>query len=208
VAGAGCLAVEALDMMGTRQLPRTFDTAAGAVEVRFMTPADEPALLAFAEGLPVHDMLFLPRDIAQPKVLAAWVREVERGTLPTLLAVKDGRVVGCGSMVRDPQSWSPHVGEVRVVIAPELRGKGVGRMLSQECFAILVAEGVEKIIAQMTLDQQGAIAVFESLGFRSEALLRDHVQDRDGKKHDIVILSHDVAKVMARMGAYGLTQAF
>ena len=195
-------------MSGTRQLPRSFETDAGKVEVRFMTPADEPALLAFAQALPVHDMLFLPRDIAQPKVLSAWVREVERGHLPTLLAVKDGRVVGCGTMVRDPQSWSPHVGEVRTVISRDVRGKGIGRVLVQECFAILVAEGVEKIVAQMTLDQEGGVAVFESLGFRSEALLRDHVIDRDGKKHDIVILSHDVAKVMARMGAYGLTQAF
>ena len=195
-------------MSGTRQLPRTFETDAGPVEVRFMTPADEPALLEFAQALPVHDMLFLPRDIAQPKVLAAWVREVERGALPTLLAVKDGRVVGCGTMVRDPQSWSPHVGEVRVVISRDMRGKGIGRTLVQECFAILIAEGVEKIVAQMTLDQEGGVAVFESLGFRNEALLRDHVIDRDGKKHDIVILSHDVAKVMARMGAYGLTQAF
>lgn len=195
-------------MTDGRQLPRTFVTEAGAVEMRFMTAADEPALLAFAGSLPVHDMLFLPRDIAQPKVLAAWVREAARGALPTLLAVADGRVVGCGTMVRDPQSWSPHVAEVRVVIAPEMRGKGVGRTLAQECFAILLADGVEKIIAQMTIDQQGAIAVFESLGFHSEALLRDHVQDRDGRKHDIVILSHDVAKVMARMSAYGVTQAF
>ena len=195
-------------MKGTRQLPRSIECEGGAVEVRFMTPDDEAALLTFAQGLPVHDMLFLPRDIAQPKVLAAWVREVERGALPSLLAVQNGRVVGCGTMVHDPQSWSPHVAEVRVVIAPDMRGKGVGRTLAQECFAILVADGVEKIIAQMTFDQQGAIAVFEGLGFRSEALLRDHVQDRDGRKHDIVILSHDVAKKMAQMGAYGLTQAF
>jgi hypothetical protein len=59
----------------------------------------------------------------------------------------------------------------------------------------------------MTVDQRGAIAVFEGMGFRAEALLRDHVEDRDGNKHDLVILSHDVAKFQGQMAAYGLTSA-
>jgi hypothetical protein len=43
-------------------------------------------------------------------------------------------------------------------------------------------------VAQMTVDQQAAIALFESLGFKAEALLRDHVRDVDGKTRDIVVL--------------------
>jgi RimJ/RimL family protein N-acetyltransferase len=60
----------------------------------------------------------------------------------------------------------------------------------------------------MTLDQKGAIAVFEELGFRPEALLRDHVRDGDGVKHDITILGHDVERFHAQMEAYGLTDLF
>jgi hypothetical protein len=67
---------------------------------------------------------------------------------------------------------------------------------------------VEKLTAQMTADQRGALAVFESMGFRGEALLRDHVKDRDGVKHDLVILGHDVARFQAQMQVYGLTEAF
>jgi hypothetical protein len=33
--------------------------------------------------------------------------------------------------------------------------------------------GVEKLTAQLTADQRGALTVFESMGFRGEALLRD-----------------------------------
>jgi hypothetical protein len=68
--------------------------------------------------------------------------------------------------------------------------------------------GVEKLTAQMTADQRGALAVFESMGFRGEALLRDQVKDRDGVKHDLVILGHDVARLQAQMQVYGLTEAF
>jgi hypothetical protein len=79
--------------------------------------------------------------------------------------------------------------------------------LTQEAFALAIDLGVEKLMAQMTVDQRGAIGVFEGLGFRAEALLHDHVKDRGGKTHDIVILSHDVAKFQAQMSAYGLTEA-
>ena len=57
------------------------------------------------------------------------------------------------------------------------------------------------------LDQQAAIALFESLGFKAEALLRDHVRDVDGKTHDIVVLGHNIAQVQAQMEAYGLPGA-
>ena len=78
---------------------------------------------------------------------------------------------------------------------------------AQEAFAIALGLGIEKIVAQMTVDQKGAIAVFEGMGFRPEALLRDQVKDREGRKHDLLILAHEVAKFQAQMDAYGVTKA-
>jgi N-acetylglutamate synthase-like GNAT family acetyltransferase len=106
---------------------------------------------------------------ASPKVLSAWVNEIERGAITSLLAVKGGTVVGCGTLVRDPHSWSPHVGEIRMVVSQDVRGQGVGRALSQETFALALGAGLEKLSVQMTVDQQAAITLFESLGFKAEA---------------------------------------
>jgi len=191
----------------TRSYPLHVATEAGDIEFRMMGPADEAAVLAFAQALPAHDLLFLPRNISEPKVLSAWVKEIERGAITSLLAVTDGKVVGCGTLVRDPYSWSPHVGEIRMVVSLDVRGQGVGRALSQETFALALGAGLEKFTVQMTIDQRGAIALFESLGFKAEALLRDHVRDVDGKKHDIVMLGHNVTQVRAQMEAYGLPDA-
>jgi len=160
-------------MSSKRTYPRRVKTEAGEIEFRHMTAADEAAVLAFAKKLPVHDLLFIPRDISNPKVLAAWIKEMERGGLTSLLAVKGSEVVGCGTIVRDELSWSPHVGEIRMVVSKDVRGTGVGRSLSQEIFALALEMGLEKIVAQMTVDQRGAIALFESLGFKAEALLRE-----------------------------------
>jgi len=57
-------------MSETRSYPRHAKTDAGDIEFRLMSRADEPAVLAFAQKLPTHDLLFLPRNISQPKVLS------------------------------------------------------------------------------------------------------------------------------------------
>jgi RimJ/RimL family protein N-acetyltransferase len=194
-------------MSDTRSYPRSVRLDAGEIEFRLMARADEAAVLDFARALPTHDLLFLPRNISQPKVLSAWITEIERGAITSLLAVRDGVVVGCGTLVRDPHSWSPHVGEIRMVVSHDVRGQGVGRALSQETFALALGAGLEKLTVQMTVDQQAAIALFESLGFRAEALLRDHVRDVHGKTHDIVVLGHNIAQVQAQLEAYGLPGA-
>jgi RimJ/RimL family protein N-acetyltransferase len=195
-------------MSEQRSYPRQIKTEAGDVEFRLMSRADEAAVLAFAQKLPTHDLLFLPRNISEPKVLSAWINEIDRGAITSLLAIRDGEVVGCGTLVRDPHSWSPHVGEIRMVVSSDVRGQGVGRALSQETFALALGTlGVEKLVAQMTVDQQAAIALFESLGFKAEALLRDQVRDVRGKTHDIVVLGHNIAQFGAQLEAYGLPGA-
>ena len=190
-----------------RSYPRHIATEAGNIEFRLMAQADEAAVLDFARHLPVHDLLFLPRNISEPKVLTAWVKEIERGAITSLLAVKAGKVVGCGTIVCDPHSWSPHVGGIRMVVSMDVRGLGVGRALSQETFALALGMGLEKLVVQMTVDQTGAIAIFEGLGFKAEALLRDHVKDLEGRKHDIVVLGHNVAQVRAQMEVLGMPAA-
>jgi L-amino acid N-acyltransferase YncA len=184
--------------------PRKVKIDTGELELRVMTRSDEAGVLAFARGLPAHDLLFLPRDISNAKVLAAWLREIEAGGMITILAVSEGAVLGCATLARDALSWSPHVGEIRVVVSRAARGGGIGRVITQSIFALAIGSGLEKLVVQMTPDQRGAIALFEGLGFRGEALLRNHVKDRDGKTHDIVVLGHDVAQVRAKLEAYGL----
>ena len=194
-------------MSETRSYPRHVKTDAGDIEFRLMARTDEAAVLEFARKLPRHDLLFLPRNISEPKVLSAWINEIERGAITSLLAVKEATVVGCGTLVRDPHSWSPHVGELRMVVSADVRGQGVGRALSQETFLLALGAGLEKLSVQMTVDQRAAIALFESLGFKAEALLRDHVRDVDGKKHDIVVLGHNIAQFAAQLEAFGLPEA-
>jgi len=190
-----------------RQYPRPVHLGGVEVTLRRMQPTDGAALLSFARSLPAHDLLFLRRDITQTAGIDHWVRGLEQGTVCTVLAERDGMIQGYAAIAREELSWSPHVAELRVLVADAMRGKGLGRVLTQEAFALALGLGIEKMIAQMTLDQKGAMAVFEAMGFRPEALLRDHVKDREGNKHDLLVLSRDVVKFQAQMTAYGLDEA-
>lgn len=191
-----------------RELPRSISCNGLPVDVDRMAGDCASELERFAKRLPAHDLLFLDRDITHPKVIDAWMRSLENGGVASLVARAGGEIVGCTALVLQTLSWSAHVGELRVLVAPEAKGQGLGRHLIQDCFAQAIALGLHKLCVQMTVDQRAAIAVFEELGFRAEAVLRKHVKDRDGRLHDLALLSHDVASVNATLHAYGVTELF
>lgn len=173
----------------------------------YMSSRDAEAILGFADKLEEHDLLFLRRDITQLEVVEDWLRDIESGDALTILARRDEEMVGYGTLHRNRLRWSRHVAELRVVVAPDLRGKGLGRILTQEIFKTALRSGIEKMVARMTLDQKGAISMFESLGFRSEALLRGHVKDLDGNTHDLVVMSHMVEDFRRGLDSYGVPEA-
>ncbi len=189
------------------RFPRKVNAGDTSFEVRLMTPADETAVLELARGLPRHDLLFLRRDITNAKVTAAWAQSLVDGDITSLLALTGDKVVGCSAVVTDPLGFSPHVGELRVLLAADARTHGLGRQLIQESFLVALSLGLEKLTTRMTPDQEAAITVFEDMGFRAEALLRDHVRGDDGRTHDLLLLAHDVAAVQAKMALYGIDEA-
>lgn len=190
------------------QLPRVARLRDGTdVTLRLLSRVDRDAFLRFTQGLPEHDLLFLRIDITDPDVIDAWLDNVDLDRIVTVIAERDGEIFGYGSLHMGNAQWSQHVGELRVLIHESMRGQGLGRALTEAVFAQALDRGIEKMVAQMTIDQNGAIATFEELGFKPEALLRDHVKDRTGVKHDLLVYSHDVAAFRSQMDAFGVGDA-
>lgn len=156
--------------------------------IRRFAPADRVGVERFVATVSEHDLLFLGRDLRHPRVIDAWERAIGEGRIDSLIAEDDGEVVGTAALLRDPLGWSAHVGEVRLLVSTGRRGAGLGRDLLEAMFAIAHAHGVAKLVAAMTPDQTGSVALFESLGFTREALLKDQVRDGSGRSHDLAIL--------------------
>lgn len=178
------------------------------IELTLLDGIDTATAKAFTDQFSDYDLLSLNRDIQEPKVLEAWSRSIGKGNIVSVGASRQGEIVGTTAVVLDPHSWSAHVGELRILVRPDARDIGLGRILIQESFLIGLDLGLEKLTVRMTLDQARAITVFEEMGFKTEALLRDHVKDRSGDKHDLLVLSHDVQAVQSKMQAYGMDEAF
>jgi len=187
--------------------PKKIDCKGQEIELQLAPSLETEELQAFTAALPERDLLFLSRDIREPKVLKAWSNSLESGDIVTVSAHRDGQIIGTTAVVTDKLSWSAHVGELRILVHPDARDIGLGRELIQESFLIGLSLGLEKITVRMLLDQEAAINVLEEMGFRSEALFRDHVKDPSGEKHDLLIMSHDVAGVSGMMQAYGIDEA-
>ncbi len=182
-------------------------SSGGEATLRLLGRLDRDAFLTFTMSRPPHDLLFLRTDITNPDVIDGWLDNIDLERIVTIIAERDGRIEGYGSLHLSTAPWSQHVGELRVLIDESVRGQGLGRALTEAVFAQALDRGIEKMVAQMTVDQKGAIATFEELGFKPEALLLDHVKDREGKKHDLLVYSHDVHGFQAQMDAYGVSDA-
>ncbi len=183
--------------------PKTVDIKGRQINLRLMEAEDGPRMLEFARGLPQHDLLFLRRDITTTKGVEAWLRDIRDGNMYSILAQDGDAVLGYSSLYRNDFDWSRHVAELRVLVSSEERHTGIGRLLTREAFNLALTIGVEKVVGRMTLDQTGARTVFEELGFRPEALLKDEVKDRNKKNHDVLVVSCAVDEFLARREMYG-----
>ncbi len=162
------------------------------VQLRLMTADDRDAVLGFARSLPEEDLLFLRVDVTQDAVVDDWIANLASGSSTSLVAYDDGELVGYATVHRNQAPWTRRVGEIRVNIGPDYRGKGLGKNLTSQIFDVARALGLKKVMANMTSDQPGAQAAFRRLGFVPEALLADYVEDRNGTSRDLVIMSYDV----------------
>jgi ribosomal protein S18 acetylase RimI-like enzyme len=171
------------------------------MEIRPIEAGDSPALSAFFERIPESDRTFLKEDVGDPRVLEDWVQPGPGRTI----AVDDGQIVGALAVV-PLHGWSSHVGEIRLVVDPDHRGRGIGRLLARQAVLDAVDMGLGKLVVEVISDQGALIAMFRGLGFEPEALLTDHVRDRSGQTRDLIVLANSVDEQFAAMSAAGVAE--
>jgi L-amino acid N-acyltransferase YncA len=159
------------------------------VVLRPLAADDRDPLILFASALPEDDLLFLERDISRPTEVDAWIKDTADRRLVTLVAWENGSVVGYATFEPGNVRWTRHVAELRVVVAQSARGIGIGRLLLELAFEMVLDIGVTKVVARMPPEQIGALKLFQRLGFAQEAVLRDHALDANGCTHDLLVLS-------------------
>jgi L-amino acid N-acyltransferase YncA len=169
------------------------------MELRQLDSGDRAALSRFLDRVPEADRTFFKESLDDPAVVDSWL---EPGPARAI-AVEDGQVVGWLAVV-PLHGWSSHVGEVRLIVDPAHRGRGIGRALARRAVLEALDLGLRKMVVEVIAVQEPTIAMFRSLGFDPEALLTDHVRDRAGELRDLMVLSHSVEEQLSSMIKAGI----
>jgi RimJ/RimL family protein N-acetyltransferase len=170
------------------------------------------ALTQFFLQLPEGDVTFIKEAVTDPATIRSWAERPGGATRWVALddTANDSDNADTGSTVTgylalyQLPGWSNHVGELRLVVHPERRGTGLGRELARLGLSHALRTGLTKVIVELVADQEHALEMFLKLGFTGEALLRDHIRDRDGGLRDLVMLAHHVETTREAMTAVGL----
>jgi GNAT superfamily N-acetyltransferase len=164
------------------------------VIVRPMQASDEQALLDFFRRIPEQDRMHLKEDVTSEHVIHRWATEINFNRTIPLLAFVSDRVVADGTLHHRRAGTRKHIGEIRVVVEPEFRNKGVGRALVRRLIEMARDEGIEKLVFELVEDgEQAARHTAKLLGFVPIAVLAGHSRDSFGNRENVIIMELDVA---------------
>ena len=170
------------------------------VEVRAIEAGDVEAVRQFFARVPEGDRTFFREDVLRPGAIERWIDDPAEHRL---VAIVDGEIAGHVAVIPGV-AWSSHVAELRLVIDPQYRRRGLGRLLAQRAVVEAVEFGTTKLVVEVVAEQEPTVAMFSRLGFEAEGLLKEHVRSRSGEVHDLLVLAHFVEPLWATMHTTGV----
>ena len=162
------------------------------VILRPLAKEDREKLLDFFRRVNEQDLMFLRSDVRDPAVIEDWVSHIDYRRVYPLLAEVEGRIVGDATLHMRKVGWKRHLGNVRVVVADDFQNRGLGTLLVNEIVELAAEFGLEKLVAELNLQSQSALALFKRAGFSVKAVFEDLVQDQAGNRGDLVVMVCDV----------------
>jgi GNAT superfamily N-acetyltransferase len=160
------------------------------VLVRSPEDGDEQGLLDFFLRIPEEERFFLKEDVTAPGVVHRWMTERDFRRALALLALDGSRIVADAVLIRRRGNSRSHIGEIRVVVAPEYRDHGLGTALIRELCDVADDAGLEKVMFELVADrEQEAIRAAEWLGFLRVATIEGGAVDPLGHHHDVVLMA-------------------
>jgi RimJ/RimL family protein N-acetyltransferase len=162
------------------------------IKLRPLVKEDRGMLLKFFQGLDDKELSFLRNDVRDPAVIDHWVKHIDYQRVFPLVAEAGGRIVGDATLHMRRVGWKRHLGNVRVVVAKDYQGRGLGTLLINEVVELAGEFGLEKLVAEIHLQALAAFTAFKKAGFSVKAVFEDLVKDPSGKNSDLVVMVCDI----------------
>src|SRR5687767_11172272 len=134
-----------------------------------------------------HDTCTYRTDLEPLEEREAWFDQ-HGGNHPVFVAEDGGRVVGWASLSRyNPRQGYRMTVENSIYLDPAWRGRGIGTRLLERLIDAATACGHHTIIAAVSAEQAGSIALHRKLGFTDAGRLTE-VGHKFGRWLDVVYL--------------------
>lgn len=174
----------------SNRYPRVMQLRDGAqATVRPMSRADESALVEFFQRIPERERYFLKDDVTSRNVIRSWIENLDFDFAVPLLAFDAHHVVGDAILISHRSASLAHAAEIRVVIDPDWRTRGLAVTLMNELLEVARLAGLKEVLFEFVRGiQSPAIEAAEFLGAEVAGELKDWVRDEEERGHDVVFL--------------------
>jgi GNAT superfamily N-acetyltransferase len=169
--------------------PKTLTLDDGtSVLVRPLEASDEAALLDFFRSVPEGERYWLREDVSDPEVIHRWVADLDYNRVLPLVAERDRAIIADATLHRRGFGARHFLGEVRLVVSPAFRGRGLAYSLLAELTDIAQISGLDRLEAEIVSGAQtAAVEAIQQFGFEQVAVLPDHLRGPDGVRHDLAL---------------------
>lgn len=159
-----------------------------AITLRSFAWSDVPAITAIYKHYVEQTAITFDTEVPGEEAIAEKYAGLKRLGHPLIIAELDGETVGYAyaSFYR-PRAAYRFTCEDSIYLRPDIKGRGIGRLMLTELLAQSRAFGFKQMIAVITADTANSIAIHEKFGFRHVGRY-DAVGYKFDRWHDIVHL--------------------
>lgn len=177
------------------EYPKTIILKDGtSVELRPLEAADADQLIEFFQRIPESERWYLRHDVSDPATIRKWSLSVNYERVIPIVALKNGEIIGDATLHRRQYGSSRHIGEVRVVIDPAMRGQRLGTWMVLDLIQLATSLGIEKLVAEIASSESAALKAFRHLDFVREGVIPELQKDSAGNPCDLVIMVKNLAR--------------
>ena len=159
------------------------------VTIRPLRPEDKAELLRLFLRVSEEDRFYLNSAVTAPEVIREFTDNMDFDQTIPLVATDDHRILADSTLHRSRRAARMHVGELRIVVDPQYRGKGLGVRLIHEMIQIGRDLDLRSLYFELVdRREQPAIRAALAAGFEQVAVLEGRVRDIYGSIQDLIVL--------------------
>ena len=174
------------------------------ITIRELLQEDIEKSYSFFQMLPAEERAYLRVDVTDKDLVARRISEMKHWNVIRLIALAGDSIVADAALEVGSHGWEKHIGELRLLVDPAYRRKGLGIILANELYSIAATERVEEMVAKIMKPQSAARKIFERLGFKEDVTLKNYVKDINGDRHDLVLFRCNLTDLWQELEDYFL----